>query len=241
MKGVCSMKLISIIVAMAAAAVIAVPASAGSPNPRLDVGSRGPAVKKLQKGLHIQVDGVFGPGTRAAVVALQARYGLVTDGVVGPGTWQVWSEKGSMKSVLASFDSRTKAAAKKNGWAIELHLHGNEGSTRVLHYSAGKWSLPVASPSSSAGWARDKHGVLRYYTTCTGVYYLGKPDPLGINAYSSEYHHAAMAWARYWCGGEAFHQDGLYASHGCVHLPSYADAELIWKLPGGIQVLSVNQ
>lgn len=33
------------------------------------------------------VDGVYGPATKAAVVTLQARYGLTQDGVCGPLTW----------------------------------------------------------------------------------------------------------------------------------------------------------
>lgn len=203
-------------------------------------GDQGPAVQALQQQLGITADGKFGAGTDAAVRALQARYGLVTDGVVGSSTWKVLSYRGSLSSILASFDPRVVAAAKQTGWAIELHLHGNTGSTRVLHYTNGTWSLPVASRSSSAGWAHDQHGVLKHYTTCTGEHRLYRRDPNGVNAYSSEYGHASMAWAHYWCGGDAFHQDGYYDSHGCVHLKSYDDAHLIWTLPEGTYVLSLN-
>ena len=51
----------------------------------LRVGSRGDAVKCLQLGLDqgIAADGVFGPKTKARVVAWQASQGLVADGVFG--------------------------------------------------------------------------------------------------------------------------------------------------------------
>ena len=52
----------------------------------LRVGSRGPAVAKLQRRLAITADGVFGPITRAAVRAFQKRHGLLVDGIVGPQT-----------------------------------------------------------------------------------------------------------------------------------------------------------
>ncbi|CAM3783569.1 peptidoglycan-binding protein [Alicyclobacillus pomorum] len=55
--------------------------------PTLQLGSRGSAVVQLQKDLHIQADGVFGPGTLSAVKHFQATHGLVADGVVGPATW----------------------------------------------------------------------------------------------------------------------------------------------------------
>lgn len=57
----------------------------------INTGDRGPEVVSLQKALNakgedLETDGIFGPGTRAAVVAFQARNGLVPDGVVGPVT-----------------------------------------------------------------------------------------------------------------------------------------------------------
>ena len=49
-------------------------------------GSRGSAVRLLQRRLGIAADGVFGPLTRAAVVAFQQAHGLVADGIVGART-----------------------------------------------------------------------------------------------------------------------------------------------------------
>ena len=55
------------------------------------MGEQSQRVKDLQArlnamGAHLKVDGQFGPKTRAAVVALQRKYGLKTDGLVGPKT-----------------------------------------------------------------------------------------------------------------------------------------------------------
>lgn len=55
-------------------------------------GSRGVAVRKLQtlltaKGYNLSVDGIFGKGTRSAVLQYQAGEGLEADGVVGALTW----------------------------------------------------------------------------------------------------------------------------------------------------------
>ena len=49
-------------------------------------GSKGETVKAVQKALGAKADGVFGPGTEAAVVAWQKSRGLVPDGIVGPAT-----------------------------------------------------------------------------------------------------------------------------------------------------------
>ena len=52
----------------------------------LRVGSRGPAVKKLQEALGIGADGIFGKGTRKAVMEFQEANGLAADGMAGPNT-----------------------------------------------------------------------------------------------------------------------------------------------------------
>ncbi len=44
-------------------------------------------VRLLQRRLHVSVDGVFGPGTLAAVESFQGAHHLKADGVVGPSTW----------------------------------------------------------------------------------------------------------------------------------------------------------
>jgi predicted chitinase len=62
------------------------------PGALLRQGSRGASVQAMQQrlsdlGQTLSVDGNFGPGTRAAVVAFQGSKGLSADGVVGPATW----------------------------------------------------------------------------------------------------------------------------------------------------------
>lgn len=49
--------------------------------------SRGAEVRIAQRRLGVAADGVFGPGTLAAVKAFQRSRGLTADGVVGPATW----------------------------------------------------------------------------------------------------------------------------------------------------------
>ena len=61
--------------------------AAGTHTATLRLGSRGSDVVDLQRLLGIAADGIFGPGTRAAVVAFQARNLLAADGVVGGQTW----------------------------------------------------------------------------------------------------------------------------------------------------------
>ncbi|AEW99872.1 peptidoglycan-binding domain-containing protein [Streptantibioticus cattleyicolor] len=61
--------------------------------PELSVGDTGTAVKQAQCQLnsvldrHVVSDGIFGSGTRNAVIAFQECAGLGTDGIIGPNTW----------------------------------------------------------------------------------------------------------------------------------------------------------
>src|SRR5579864_5024033 len=58
----------------------------------LRVGSKGAEVACLQTALDngLVGDGVFGPKTKARVVAWQAAHGLTADGVFGPKSRAVW-------------------------------------------------------------------------------------------------------------------------------------------------------
>jgi peptidoglycan hydrolase-like protein with peptidoglycan-binding domain len=70
--------------------------STGAPDlpPTLKYGNKGETVKKLQQALNtkgaspaVEVDGVFGSLTLAAVQKFQQAHALAADGVVGPKTW----------------------------------------------------------------------------------------------------------------------------------------------------------
>ena len=52
----------------------------------LQKGNRGETVKKLQTGLGLTADGIFGAGTEKAVRELQSSKGLDVDGIAGPLT-----------------------------------------------------------------------------------------------------------------------------------------------------------
>jgi len=57
----------------------------------LSYGSRGEAVRKMQEALNrasipLEIDGVFGKSTEAAVRKFQSRNGLKIDGIYGPDT-----------------------------------------------------------------------------------------------------------------------------------------------------------
>lgn len=79
-------------VANAAGLVVAYPGN------YLREGSRGENVRLMQeylRALHseydlplIEADGIFGPRTRAAVVAFQQIAGIAADGIIGPDTWE---------------------------------------------------------------------------------------------------------------------------------------------------------
>ncbi|MCL2578305.1 MAG: peptidoglycan-binding protein [Defluviitaleaceae bacterium] len=69
------------------------------PGVSLRVGSAGNSVRLIQQAINklaefipglwqIAEDGIFGNGTREAVIAFQRIFGLVVDGIVGPNTWR---------------------------------------------------------------------------------------------------------------------------------------------------------
>lgn len=66
-----------------------IPVRDAQARPTLRRGAEGPFVKALQASLGVEMLGIFGPKTEAAVRALQRSHGLVPDGIVGPKSWAV--------------------------------------------------------------------------------------------------------------------------------------------------------
>ncbi|MBD0372614.1 MAG: peptidoglycan-binding protein [Pyrinomonadaceae bacterium] len=96
-----------------------------SSRPILRLKARGEAVRALQEALAgagllaaAGADGIFGPGTLAAVKKFQQSKGLTADGVVGPATWEaLLSAPSSMKGIpraATEAKSMKRGAAKKS-------------------------------------------------------------------------------------------------------------------------------
>lgn len=102
----------------------------GSPSPVIiKLGSNNADVKRLQRALGIEDDGIFGRETDNAVRAFQKRKGLVVDGKVGAKTWEQLdaipeTQKTKVGNLLTS--------AVKNGGTVTGVLATVEAAQRVL-------------------------------------------------------------------------------------------------------------
>ena len=56
--------------------------------PTLKVGARGNITKLMQQKIRVVADGIFGSGTKQAVINYQKSKGLSADGIVGQNTWR---------------------------------------------------------------------------------------------------------------------------------------------------------
>jgi hypothetical protein len=81
--------------------------SAATSSVTLKPGSRGPAVKRLQRKLSVTASGYYGPLTKKAVKRFQRRAGLRADGIAGPAT-------------LAKLGLRVSAAPDDSGSSVRV-------------------------------------------------------------------------------------------------------------------------
>jgi hypothetical protein len=122
------------------------------------LGSRGAEVRRIQqklaeKGLYRgPVDGDFGGGTRAAVVAFQESRQLSTDGTVGPDTWRALFEEDMPRPEILSRDLATRCLSLTGAFetgtgfpecfcGISGDFDGQGISFGVLQWNLGQGSL----------------------------------------------------------------------------------------------------
>ena len=138
----------------------------------LKQGSKGGEVKEVQRRLKMwgyyngSVDGVFGAGTRSAVIAFQKKNGLKADGVVGKSTYKALGMTSSYE-VLASQAGNTNNSGA-NGFsssdvyllARTIHAEGR-GEPYVGQVAIGAVILnrvrSDAFPNTIAGVVYQKH------------------------------------------------------------------------------------
>ncbi len=105
----------------------------------LRVGSRGTTVKRLQEALGTGADGIFGKGTRQAVIDFQEANGLVADGMAGPATLA------KMSAFATTHTSETVAKAQAPAGA-EM---SDEGLPELSGGSVVKGDAGEAAPAKS--------------------------------------------------------------------------------------------
>ena len=120
----------------------------------LTVGSRGPAVRVLQAALPIRpVDGVFGPQTKAGVVAYQRARKLRADGIVTSAVWRALSIDASKPETFAALSRRLGGSLGVAYAPVGLHQMPRRLGTLStgVAWSTIKVPLAVASVRQAGG------------------------------------------------------------------------------------------
>src|SRR3954452_19930216 len=109
--------------ALAVAAIASMLLSGGAAAATLQMGSRGSAVKQVQRKLGVPTTGYYGTQTKAAVKRFQRSHGLRADGVAGPAT-------------LRALGVRAHSAASGTGGASPSSGGGSGSSGGSTHLPA---------------------------------------------------------------------------------------------------------
>jgi peptidoglycan hydrolase-like protein with peptidoglycan-binding domain len=133
------------------------PAASGG-SPTLRFGARGDAVRELQQQLARhgfspgRIDGVFGSNTQSAVHRFQAARGLEVDGIVGPRTWAALRSNDvfippplSSGGVHRPIDARLTP----NSEFALVDAEGAPDARGVRHHAGKDWFAPGGAPVRS--------------------------------------------------------------------------------------------
>jgi peptidoglycan hydrolase-like protein with peptidoglycan-binding domain len=124
----------------------------------LKKGDRGSAVKSVQRKLSLKPDGVFGTGTKRAVMRFQKRSGITADGIVGPATRQALKlQPFSSRSVTRK---RTKTPSSGNAPAVLEKIAACESGGDITAVSRngkyfGKYQFSKSTWKAQGGQGTD--------------------------------------------------------------------------------------
>ena len=124
-------------------------------SPMLAAGSSGPAVVRLQEslasaGFAVSADGVFGPRTRAAVIAFQVSQGLAADGIVGPGTRSALQGSAPVSAGAgpAGLAATGEMELAEPEWAMEKAGSGGSGTAEATLPQPDAWKKQGGEPEA---------------------------------------------------------------------------------------------
>lgn len=130
---------------------------------KLERGSRGPRVEKVQRWLGLPVDGIFGTQTKKAVKRFQRRHGLIADGIVGRATWGAL--KGSRRARGSSGGGvravAVKLLQKELGIAADgVFGPGTEAAVKSFQTRRGLTADGVVGPATWAALGHPRINVV---------------------------------------------------------------------------------
>ena len=131
----------------------------------------------LQRALGISADGIFGPGTQAAVKSFQRSHGLTADGIVGPATWAALGHSGRT-TVLRRRGSRGGGGG--GGGVVQRIIRAaNRIQSMPYKYGGGhaRWKDTGYDCSGSVSYALHGGGLLSSALTSGGFMNWGAAGP----------------------------------------------------------------
>jgi peptidoglycan hydrolase-like protein with peptidoglycan-binding domain len=163
--------------------------------------TRADALRRLQKALHVQADGAFGPETEAAVKHMQAQRGISADGVVGPETWSALGieERSTLHPPHVSHGSGESSRSDSTGGGEsssvveQVIAAADEIATRPYVYGGGHGSFQSTGYdcSGSVSYALHGGGLLSSPEDSSALESYGEPGP---GSHITIYANAEHAW-----------------------------------------------